>query len=146
MSATLTPSGISLTLAAKTAADLMSPNPISLREEATLAEAITSLIDRGISGAAVIDAAGRPVGVLTEADIVVHARERLIGATAADQSLVCDVMTPAVFTLRTDSGAATVIQHMRSLNVHRIFIVDNDGILVGVVTALDLLRKFELPD
>jgi predicted transcriptional regulator len=27
------------------------------------------------------------------------------------------------------------------LNVHRLFVVDGNGILVGVITALDVLRK-----
>jgi CBS domain-containing protein len=145
MNATLTPN-IGLTLPAHTIADLMSLGPVSLRESATVVEAMGCLIDRGISGAPVIDEAGRPIGVLTESDLIVHAREQFAGASRAeDRTRVRDLMTPAVFTVRPDAPAVTVIEHMRSLNVHRIFVVDGDGILVGVVTALDVLRRLELP-
>jgi CBS domain-containing protein len=145
MNATLLPRGVTLTLSAKTVAELMTPSPVSLREGATIAEALACLTERGISGAPVIDEAGRPVGVLTESDLVIHRRESPTGTgvAAPDRAAVRDVMTPAVFTLRTDAPAVTVIEHMRSLNVHRIFVVDEDGSLVGVVTALDLLRRLE---
>jgi CBS domain-containing protein len=147
MNATLLPAGVSLKLPANTVADLMTANPVSLREDATIAEAIACLTDRGISGAPVIDAAGRAVGVITEADVTVHARERIKGWTSEedDHTFVRDVMTPAVFTLRPEAPAVTAIEHMRALNVHRIFIVDDAGVVVGVVTALDVLRHLELP-
>src|SRR6516162_531082 len=64
-----------LSLAAETAKDLMTSNPVSLRDAATIREAIAFLIDKNIGGAPVIDEAGRPVGVLSQHDIVVHDRE-----------------------------------------------------------------------
>src|SRR6185503_16023102 len=64
-----------MTLMARSASEMMSPNPLSLRENLTLKEAIAFLVDRNISGAPVIDAAGRPVGVLTQSDVLVHDRE-----------------------------------------------------------------------
>src|SRR3954469_2081908 len=64
-----------LVLRARTAADLMTPNPMSLEQDLTLHEAVAWLVDRGISGAPVIDEAGRPVGVLSPAAVVSHARE-----------------------------------------------------------------------
>jgi CBS domain-containing protein len=33
-----------------------------------------------------------------------------------------------------------VAEQMVALNVHRLFVVSRDGILVGVISALDLLR------
>src|SRR5262249_60317596 len=64
-------------LRAHTAAELMTPNPLSLREDVTLKEAIAFLVDRDLSGAPVIDEAGRPVGVLTQSDVLVHDREEV---------------------------------------------------------------------
>jgi predicted transcriptional regulator len=147
MNRTQIPSGVTVTLTAETASELMTRNPVSLREGATLAEALTCLTDRGIGGAAVIDEAGRPVGVLTDSDLVVHKRETLAAMKADDEdrTLVRDVMTPAVFTIGTTAKAGTVIEHMRSLNVHRLFVVDEAGTLLGVITSLDILRHLELP-
>src|SRR6516162_3471073 len=65
------------TLYAETAEELMTRNPVSIREEATIPEAVALLTDKGFSAAPVIDRAGRPVGVLSRADILVHDRERV---------------------------------------------------------------------
>src|SRR5438132_12038583 len=65
-----------LRLHAETAANLMVPNPISLRGDANVREALVLLTDKGFSAAPVIDEAGRPVGVLSRGDLLVHDRER----------------------------------------------------------------------
>src|SRR3954453_8006906 len=57
---------------ARKAADLMTPNPMSIRQSATVSEAATFLAGRGISAAPVIDEAGRPVGVVSSTDILIH--------------------------------------------------------------------------
>src|SRR3989442_1315127 len=61
----------------------MTGSPVSIEENASLREAIAFMIDRHISGMPVIDEAGRPVGVLTRTDILVHDRETAEHLTAA---------------------------------------------------------------
>lgn len=153
-----------MVLRARTAADLMTPSPLSLAEELTIREAIAFLVDRGISGAPVIDEAGRPVGVLSQSDILVHDRQKVdhvvpaefeggrplprgwwdsFQIEAVDQTPIRDVMTPAVFSVGVETPANSVVEQMRELNVHRLFVVDNNGVLVGVISALDVLRHLE---
>jgi CBS domain-containing protein len=112
------------------------------------------LIDKGFSGAPVIDEAGRPVGVVSRADIITHDREGVrpgISETDFDcqtksaPTQVRDLMTPAVFSVTLRTPASKVITEMVALNVHRLFVVDNTGVLVGVITALDVLRHLK-PD
>src|SRR5262249_49001743 len=59
-------------LEATTAKDLMWPDPVSIDESATIREGVAFLVDKGFSAAPVIDRAGRPVGVLSRADVLVH--------------------------------------------------------------------------
>src|SRR5579871_537563 len=79
-----------------TAADLMTPDPLSLRADAPLAEALGFLIDRGFSAAPVIDETGHPVGVISRSDLLIHEREY---RAAAATPQVRDLMTPAVFSV-----------------------------------------------
>jgi CBS domain-containing protein len=144
---------------ASTAADLMTPNPVSIRDIATLEEAVAFLTDTGFSAAPVIDETGRPVGVISRTDIVVHERERLAlpesgpyffestepaagdpPVSARPAARVRDLMTPAVFAVAPETPVTDVADQMVELNVHRLFVVDRGGILVGVISALDLLR------
>jgi CBS domain-containing protein len=150
-------------LQADTAADLMTTDPISIAEDASLHEAVMLFTDRGISAAPVIDAAGRPVGVISHTDVVAHDREKVdyVPAAAAevittevgerlragfqvvdvDRTQVRDVMTPAVFSVAPETPAAQVVRQMLALNVHRLFVVDHDGVLVGVISTVDILRR-----
>src|SRR5262249_53334708 len=54
----------------QTARDLMTANPVSLRDDATLPEILAFLTDTGFSAAPVIDDAGQPLGVISRTDIV----------------------------------------------------------------------------
>jgi CBS domain-containing protein len=132
-----------LSLHADVAAGLMEPNPVSIRENATVDEAIAFLVDKGLRAAPVINDAGRPVGVVSGTDILAHDREKARGAPSAtrDSALVRDIMTPVLFSVAPDTPAARVVAEMVSLQINRLFVVDGDGSLVGVISALDILRR-----
>jgi CBS domain-containing protein len=125
-----------LAFRAGTAAELMTPNPVSISQASSVREAAAFLTARGISAAPVIDDAGRPIGVVSRSDILSHHQ-----APAVDRTPVYSVMTPAVFCVRPDMPAAEVIETMVGLGVRRVFVVDEGGVLTGVVSALDVLRK-----
>ena len=61
-----------LVLHAETAEDVMAPNPISIRAEAGVPEAIVLFTEKGIAAAPVIDEAGRPIGVVSRSDLLIH--------------------------------------------------------------------------
>src|SRR5262245_38186246 len=77
MLATTTAPDRAIFLQRRAAGDLMTPNPVPIREVAPVKEAIAFLVDRRITGAPVIDGAGRPVGVLTQTDLIIHDREEV---------------------------------------------------------------------
>jgi CBS domain-containing protein len=133
-----TAAGPRLSLWAETAAELMTTNPVSIRENATVRQAVALLTDKGYHAAPVIDEAGRPVGVLSVSDLLAHDRENTPDQTG--EALARDLMTPAVFAVAPDASAAKVVADMLALNVHRLFVLDAAGTLVGVITALDVLR------
>lgn len=131
-----------LVLHARTAADLMTTSPHSINANATIKEAAAFLTDKGFSAAPVIDDAGHPVGVISRTDFVVHDRER--GALPTD-ARACDIMTPTVFCVTADTGVAKVIDELLSMKVRRVFVVD-DGVLIGVISMVDVLRRLRPDD
>jgi CBS domain-containing protein len=156
-----------LVLHASTAADVMTSNPLSIRDEATVREAVAFLTDRRISAAPVINAAGRPVGVISEADILRYDREHVEHVHAVpdyylrseltlnsgeklpdtfevedvDGTSVADIMTPIIYSVRPETPVEEVVEQLVTRRVHRLFVVDKDGSLIGVITTLDLLRR-----
>ncbi len=161
MNATLEAQTETMTLRARTAADLMAANPVSLRADATADEALQFFTNKGITAAPVIDDAGHPIGVLSRSDLLVHQRETAAHPAGGpyyhdvslkapsrmpmsdDTTTVAELMTPAVFSVAPDTPVRRVIDEMLALHVHRMFVVDEGGFLVGVVSAMDVLRNLE---
>jgi CBS domain-containing protein len=154
------------------AKELMSPNPVSIRRDATIREARELLTDHGFGAAPVIDEAGRPIGVISRTDILIHEREYARYASTpdgigsrreysdwdtfpesswpdgffvevADPTTVAEIMTPAVFTVSLETSAREVVRRMLELKVHHLFVIDGDLALVGVISPLDVLRRLE---
>ena len=147
--------------------DLMTPNPVSICDRAIVKEAAAFLLDKQFSAAPVIDDAGRPVGVLSNTDVVRYERERIEHVTAqhsteqegeirlasgervhrgfhlegVDGTEVRQIMTPVIFSVTPDTPADEVIQKMLTLKIHRVFVVDHHGVLVGVISPIDIMRK-----
>jgi len=142
--------------------ELMSAPVLTLRPEQTLEEAIAQLAERGISGAPVVDASGRLIGLLDDTDLIlsearVHAPTtiEILGAyftlpgeqhrfqeelRAALAGTVADAMEEDVLAVREDGlvgDAATIIVDRE---VSRVPVVDVDRRVVGIVTRGDLVR------
>jgi len=130
----------SLSLRAATASDLMTPGPTSLSATALVPEATTFLTERGFGAAVVINEAGHGLGVVTKTDLLIHARQRKPGLEP-DDTPVTEVMTPAVFSVRPETPAASVIEQLLVLNVHHLFVAEPSGFIIGVISPIDVLRK-----
>jgi CBS-domain-containing membrane protein len=156
MNTIASPSGWRIKLEALTAADLMSSDPISVRHDAAIYDALVLMTERRINAAPVINEAGRPVGVLSMSDVLIHereladvrrARERHSAAVGSrqpdvrDGSSVGDLMTPTVITVGLDTPVPVVVDKMIAMKVHQLFVSDPMGTLAGVITPLDVLRK-----
>ena len=78
----------------------------------------------------------RPVGVLTDRDIVVA-----VVARKADSKTVTvgEVMTQPPVTVRATDPVQKALREMRRVGVRRLPVVDQQGALVGIVSRDDLL-------
>ncbi len=158
-----------MSLSAVTARELMVPDPITLRENTSLKEAAAVFVDRRISSVPIVDGTDNPVGVLSLTDLVRYERERSSRVArapdfyhAADLELpsgedlqdgfqvegeqevmVSDIMTPMVLAVTPEVSSEVVVAEMLARRVHRLFVVDSAGTLVGVISALDILRCLE---
>jgi CBS domain-containing protein len=129
-----------LTLRAETARDIMTRGPYSLADTDTVERAAAFLTDHGFGAAVVIDDAGHPLGVVTKTDLLIHTRE-LVAGGKKEPGTVLDVMTPAVFSVPEDTSARSVIEQIIALNVHHLFVTDRTGVVVGVISPIDVVKK-----
>jgi len=114
---------------------------------------------RAISAVPVVDAAGRVVGVVSAADLLLkeeraelehqpflegprarRARTRAAAGTAGE------LMSCPAATIRADAPVAEAARMMRRCGVKRLPVVDDEGHAVGIVSRGDLLAVFTRRD
>lgn len=148
-----------------TAAAIMTPDPVCAEPSTTIRQLARLLDDNDISGCPVIDHAGRVVGVVSKTDLIrrcsegagdippAYLFEVITARGPADETgpaspipepLVCvqDFMTPGAVTARPTTPIHEVAALMTTRGVHRVIVVDDDMYPLGMITALDVLKRF----
>jgi CBS-domain-containing membrane protein len=118
-------------LASARVADVMSPEVVCVRANMTAADVIALFNARDLRSVPVVDAAGRPTGVISRSD--------LCGQHGASGS-VDDHMSPVPFFVRSDAAVAVAAALMAHEGVHQIPVVADNGVVIGVLTSLDVMR------
>jgi CBS domain-containing protein len=117
---------------------LMSSNVWCVTPQVTARHALSVMARHAISGVVVGEAA-QPVGVFTERDVV-----RLVAADVDLTTLMVGaVMTKAVVTIPASASPSRAIDLMREHEVRRLLVVNESGMLAGVLTQTDLSRVLE---
>jgi CBS domain-containing protein len=120
-----------------TIAALEPAEPICLGETATVAEAITRMLERRQAGVLIVDANGRLTGIFTERDVLT----RVAGAGRdAARTRLHDVMTPNPEALSSADRIAYAVHSMSVAGYRTVPLVDADRRPVGVVTVGDVIR------
>lgn len=119
--------------------EICSRDVVLARRDTSVREAARLMREYHVGALVVVDETGegrRPVGVLTDRDIVVGIVAKGLDA---DGLRVDEVMAPQVITAGERTGVAETMELMRAKGVRRVPVVDNRGMLVGIVTADDLI-------
>ena len=96
------------------------------------------LIEGGFSGVPVVDEGGKPIGVVSLADIVRHHSQSKAASDEA-RSTVGDIMTDISITLGEGALVSQAAALMALERIHRVPVVDRTGQVVGVLSSLDVL-------
>lgn len=135
---------------------IMSRHVITIGPEASVADAINTMLAHHVAGLPVVDKDGRLVGILSEGDFIRRAeigterkRGRWLTLLAGADRLALDfvrehgrkvheIMTEAPVTIREDTSLDEIAQIMESRDVKRLPVMRNDRV-VGIVTRSDFL-------
>jgi len=119
--------------------DIMAKKVYTVEFDASAEEAAWGLTRRQIGAAPVRNKEGQLVGMLTSADLVDPAPQRWIKKEAT----VGDLMDPEVFAVYEDDAALVAVHELASKNQHRLVVLDADNKLVGIVSAMDIVRALD---
>lgn len=120
-----------------TIADYMAKDLMTLSPEMEINQAVAILLDKGFSGAPVVDETMKLVGVLSKKDCLRAA----LNASYHQEwgGSVADYMSRTVETLDAQLGLVQAAEHLLSSQYRR-FPVLSEGRLVGQISRADLLR------
>jgi len=119
----------------RTVGEVMEPHVFWVPTDMPLNRAAEELAARQISGAPACSPDGRIVGVISQMDLTEHY------GGAHELRLVRDVMTPEILTVNQAEPLEQAIRRMAFEGVHRLFVLDSDEHLVGIITSMDVLRE-----
>lgn len=120
---------------------IMAANVKTATEEETIQTVCKTMYENQIGSIVVVKRTVdgiNPIGIITERDIVRH-----IGSSElfVVQAPIRQIMSTPLVTIRPNSLIRDAIEIMRLKNISRLPVIDNKGIMVGIVTSTDLLKE-----
>lgn len=137
--------------------DIMTRQPICIDENEMLQNAIAVMLQHRISGLPVVDGKGRPVGMLTEADLLRRTEtqterkrsrwlEYLVGASKLAEEYVHthgrrvkEVMSTPLISASPDIPLEAVVRLMEKHRIKRVAVIRDDK-LVGILSRANLVH------
>jgi CBS domain-containing protein len=116
------------------ARDIMTTHVVCVRTDDTIDRAIALMVRHRISGLPVLDPEGRPVGIISEFDLLA-----LICEGLNEKERVSRYMSPDLVGVEEEDCWTTVADIFRSKHIRRLPVM-RQGKLVGIVTRHDLMH------
>jgi CBS domain-containing protein len=107
----------------------------TLPPQATCTEAAQLMRDERIGSVVVVEN-GRPLGIVTDRDLVIRV---IADGGEAEKLELCNVMSEEPIFVGSDRSLDQVVATMRDLAIRRVPVVDEAGQLTGLVSMDDLL-------
>jgi CBS domain-containing protein len=123
-------------------------------------EVVARLAEHRVSAAPVVDEAGRVLGIVSEADLLlkeefpdpdqdiplVWTKRRRLERAKATGSTARDLMTVALVAISPDATVAQAARRLHRAQIKRLPVIGEGGRLVGIISRGDLLKVFNRPD
>ena len=111
-------------------------NVITIAPEKTVRDALETLVGHNIGALVVVDTSNKPVGIISERDVVrLAAKNEQFFLVAVGQ-----VMTTHVITCIPQDEIRAIANVMTEQRIRHLPVVDADGTLIGIVSIGDIVK------
>lgn len=127
----------------KTARDVMTPDPACCTPNTTLDQVAKMMVQNDCGEIPVLDVNDRPIGVVTDRDIV----SRVVAQGKNPIAYTADTcMSQPVVTVRPDAPLTEVVATMEEHQIRRIPVADERGCCAGIISQADIARAEPLSE
>lgn len=136
--------------------DIMSIDVLTVAPEDSLKAAARRMVEAGVSGLPVVDTNGKLVGIITEADFLEREADkthrRLLDAlmhkpdTVVEADTVGEVMSTHPVVIYPEASVTEAARVMSHHHVKRLPVVNDEGVLQGIISRGDVVTVFTRPD
>jgi predicted transcriptional regulator len=119
--------------------DIMSSPVITIDENYNVRDSSLLMINKKI-GSLIITQMGKPVGIVTEKDLI---EKVVIPCIDPCETRIGDVMTSPIITIDKNTDILKTVREMRAHNVSHLIVRDGEE-MVGIVSEKDLLRGISI--
>ena len=132
--------------------DIMSTPVVTINENSTLKEAMENMVKYGFRRLPVVGENNIVTGIITSMDIVkaIGTHELIEKMNSRDireilSTPIPEVMREEVIAIDPDSDVTEAVNAMFSRNASSVLVVDNEGVLKGILTERDILYSILIP-
>jgi CBS domain-containing protein len=118
--------------------EMCDPEPPRVSVEATVADAIRTMLRQHVGAVGIVDREGRIAGIFTERDIL---RKVALSGRDPMHTPVLDVMTTPVELATLATTAAEALATMLERHYRHLPVVDDHGKLLGMLSIRNLLQS-----
>ncbi len=119
--------------------DIMTRDVATATENATLSSIAAIMYERGIGSVVIVDEENKPIGIVTERDIVYAVAKNLRRDAPA-----WSFMTENPVVVKENDLITDAMEKMRELNIRHLPVVNEEGKLVGMVSFRDIVDSASL--
>ena len=117
--------------------EYMKTNVITVTKDTTIEQIAKIMTEKNVGSVIVVDN-GKPVGIITERDIV-----KGIGKGKKLDSRAEEIMTSSLITVREDSPITGALALMRQFNIRHLPVVNDKGELTGIISIRDVAKAID---
>jgi len=117
--------------------ELCDPQAAAVSLQASVAEAIRTMLDRHVGAVAIVDGEHRVAGIFTERDVL---RKFSLSGRNPEATLVRELMTTPVELATSETSSSEALVTMVERHFRHLPVVDNSGKLLGVLSIRNLLE------
>ncbi len=117
--------------------EIMTRDPACASQDTSLREVARLMVEHDCGEIPVLDAQRRPIGVITDRDIVCRVVAKGMDASELE---VADCMTVPCVTVRADDKIGDCCDVLERHQIRRAPVVDASGACVGIVSQADVAR------